>query len=71
MKILNILYEEIEDYNAYDFYLMKKSCKCEKEFKTIGIEKSPNSEKLLKQFKQTIPTNNIHPKQVVTLYMEV
>lgn len=63
-----VLYEEVEDYNAYDFYLMKARCTCEKTFKTIGIEKGTNSQEIRKQFKQTIPTSNIHAKQVVTLY---
>lgn len=68
--IRHMLYEEIEDYDAYDFYLMKRSCTCEKQFKTIGIEKGPNSHKILKTFKQTIPTKNISDKQIVELYTE-
>jgi len=63
-----MLYEEIEDYNTYDFFLMKKSCRCEKEFKTIGIEKGKSEIK--KGFVQLIPTTNIHPKQSVILYSE-
>ena len=68
MIIRHMLYEEVEDYDAYDFYLMKARCTCEKTFKTIGIEKGANSQEIRKQFKRTIPTNNIHPKQVVALY---
>lgn len=63
-----ILYEEIEDYDAYDFFLMKHKCRCEANFKTIGIEKGKSE--LHKEFKQLIPTDNIHPKQVVALYSE-
>ena len=71
MIIRNLLYEEIEDYNAYDFYLMKKSCTCEKQFKTIGVQRGmKDTQKLLGQFKQTVPTKNIHPKQAVILYCE-
>lgn len=70
MIIRHMLYEEIEDYNTYDFYLMKKSCTCEKTFKTIGVMKGPKGSAILKSFKQTIPTKNIHPKQVIVLYSE-
>jgi hypothetical protein len=69
--IKHVSYEEVEDYDAYDFYLMKRNCACEKEFKTIGIERGMiDAQKIIQQFKQTIPTKNIHPKQMVTLYSE-
>ena len=66
--IRQMLYEEIEDYNAYDFFLMKHKCTCEKTFKTIGIEKG--KPEIQKEFKQLIPASNIHPKQIVALYSE-
>lgn len=69
MKVIrHVLYEEIEDYDAYDFYLMKHKCLCEKTFKTIGIQKG--CEYFKKEFKQLIPTTNIHPKQMVAVYLE-
>jgi hypothetical protein len=66
--IRHVLYEEIEDYDAYEFFLMKHKCTCEKEFKTIGIQKG--CDEIKKEFKQLIPTNNIHQKQVVAVYLE-
>lgn len=68
ISIQHMLYEEIENYNAYDFFLMKHKCLCEKEFKTIGIEKGKSEIK--KGFVQLIPAANIHPKQNVILYSE-
>jgi hypothetical protein len=65
-----MLFEEIEDCNTYDFFLMKYKCRCEKTFKTIGVIKGPNGAEIQKEFKQLIPTDNIHPKQIVILYSE-
>jgi hypothetical protein len=65
-----MLYEEVEDYDAYDFFLMKHKCLCEKTFKTIGVIKGPKGSQLQKEFKQLVPVRNIHPKQTVILYSE-
>jgi len=61
-------YEEIDGPGGYDFYLMKKTCTCEKTFKTIGIGKNAKAETVRKQFKQLIPAGHIPAKQMVTLY---
>jgi hypothetical protein len=68
INIQHILYEDVEDYNAYEFFMMKERCSCQKEFKTIGIAKGEYSDELKKKFKVLIPTKNIHPKQAIILY---
>jgi hypothetical protein len=70
MIIRQMLYEEIEDYNAYEFFIMKLHCVCEKDYKTIGIEKVKGNDLVKKQFCQLLPTKNIHPKQTVIIYSE-